>query len=107
MQRVHRYLSSILLGATLVAPMVVTASPNPQDTKAEKREEQRKREQRYYDRDHKDYHVWNDREDGAYRRWAEEKHYQTDRAFSKLKRNEQSEYWKWRHEHPDNDADRH
>ena len=49
----------------------------------------------------------NDREDGAYQRWSDERHNQTHRAFSKLKRKEQSEYWKWRHEHPDNDGERH
>ena len=107
MQRIHRYLGSLLLGAALVAPMTITASPNSQERNEEKREEKREHERRYYDRDHKDYHVWNDREDGAYRRWLEEKHYQTHREFSKLKRREQSEYWEWRHAHPDNDGDRH
>jgi hypothetical protein len=56
----------------------------------------------------KDYHVWNDREDGNYRRWSDERHYRTYRPFYKLKRKEQSEYWEWRHAHPDNDdRDRH
>jgi hypothetical protein len=51
MQRIHRYLVSLLLGATMVAPMVITASPNPQDRKEEKREEKRELERRYCDRD--------------------------------------------------------
>ena len=106
MLRIHRYLGSLLLGVTMVVPIVVTASPNPQD-REERREERRERQRRYYDRNHRDYHVWNDREDGAYRRWLDEKHYRTRRRFYRLKRNEQSEYWEWRHRHPDNDGDRH
>jgi hypothetical protein len=98
LQRIHRYLATLLLGAAMIAPMAITASPNPQD-----REERREREQRYYDRTHRDYHVWNDREDGAFRRWANERHYQTNRQFARMKRRQQSEYWRWRHEHPDND----
>jgi hypothetical protein len=103
MRRIERYLGSLLLGATIFAPMAITAAPNPQ----ERQEERRQAERRYYDRDHKDYHVWNAREDGAYRRWSEERHYQAHRDFSQLKRKQQSEYWQWRHEHPDNDRDRH
>ena len=55
-----------------------------------------------YDRDHKDYHKWDDREDRAWRRWLKETH-REDHEFAKAKRREQSEYWKWRHEHPDRD----
>jgi hypothetical protein len=105
MQLIHKNLVSLVLGAAFVAPMVIAASPLPQDRKEEKQED--KKEQRYYDRDHKDYHTWDAREDAAFRRWLEEKRYQTDRAFSRMKSKEQSEYWKWRHEHPDNDTDRH
>jgi hypothetical protein len=99
MPRIQRYLGSLLLGATMVAPMLMTASPNPQDRQEGRREESSERQRRYYDRDHKDYHVWNDREDGNYRRWSDERHYRTYRPFYKLKRKEQSEYWEWRHAH--------
>jgi uncharacterized protein YecT (DUF1311 family) len=104
MQRIQRYLGSFLLGATLVAPMVLAAGPKPQE---ERREEAREHQQRYYDRDHKDYHVWDNRENGAYQRWQDERHDQSHRDFARLKRKQQSEYWRWRHEHPDNDGDRH
>ena len=107
MQRIHRYLGSILLGATLVAPMVLVASPTPQESKQEKREEKKEAQRRYYDRDHKVYHTWDDREESSFHRWMDERHDQTHRAFHKMKNKEQSEYWKWRHEHPDNDGDRH
>lgn len=102
MQSIHRYLASLLLGATIVVPTVVTASPNPQD-REERREERREREQRYYDRNHRDYHVWNDREDSAYRRWLAEKHYEARLRYNRMKRRQQAEYWEWRHRHPDDD----
>jgi len=101
MQRIHRYMGVFLVGATLIAPMALIAASNPQD-----REEKKEHQQRYYDRQHKDYHVWNKNEDGSFNRWKEEKHDQTNRSFGKMKRTEQSEYWNWRHEHPDNDGDR-
>ena len=55
-------------------------------------------ERRYYDRVHRDYHVWNDGEDHAYRRFLEENH-RAYRDWSRAKRNEQNKYWRWRHEH--------
>ena len=57
---------------------------------------------RYYDREHKDYHEWNEAENAAYRHWLmEERHEHEYRDLNRLKRAEQSEYWRWRHEHPD------
>ena len=98
MQRIYRYLGSFLLGTSLVAPMAVTGG-------AQDRHEEREREhhERYYDRDHKDYHVWDDREEGRFHIWMTERRDDTHRTFRKLKRKEQHEYWKWRHEHPDDD----
>jgi hypothetical protein len=107
MQRFHRYLGSVLLSATLVAPLAVIASPKPQskeERKEEKREEkrERKRAKRYYDRERHDYHVWDSREDAAYRRWwMEERREREMRDFARLRREQQLEYWRWRHIHPD------
>lgn len=53
---------------------------------------------RTYDRDHRDYHVWNRTEDHAYRAWLQTRHY-TYRQFSRLKNSERRAYWRWRHEH--------
>ena len=105
MQRLHRYLALILLGPTIFVPIVVTASPNPQDRedREERREERRERERRYYDRSHRDYHVWNDREDRAYRRWLAEKHYEARLRYDRMRRRQRAEYWEWRHRHPDDD----
>lgn len=79
-----RYVSALALGAALFGSYVVQADDS----------------RRYYDRDHKDYHEWNEREDRAYRRFLEEKH-RAYHEWSKAKRREQQEYWHWRHEHHD------
>jgi len=101
MQRMYRYLGSLLVGAALMAPVGMLAKSSPDDDRR-----QDNKERRYYDRDHKDYHQWNDREDGRYRQWWGETRHDAMRPFHKIKRGQQREYWKWRHEHPD-DGDRH
>jgi hypothetical protein len=55
---------------------------------------------RYYDTEEKDYHVWNDQEDRAYRLYLQENH-RDYVEFPKVKTTEQREYWRWRHGHPD------
>ncbi len=55
---------------------------------------------RIYDKGHKDYHVWNDNEDRAHRRWLEERHEQ-NREWKRENTSRQRDYWKWRHEHND------
>ena len=96
MQRIYQYVGPLLLGAALIAPAGLQAKDKNHNCP----------DNGYYDRDHKDCHAWNDHEDHAYQTWEEAKH-KTHREFSKLKGKEQSEYWKYRHEHPDNDGDRH
>jgi hypothetical protein len=81
----RRYLSAILLGATLIVPVAMKADDHSK---------------RYYDQDRKDYHEWNESEARAYRRWTDENH-RKYRDWNKAKKSEQAEYWKWRHDHPD------
>jgi hypothetical protein len=88
----HRFLRKALLGAGLIAPVAMAPISLIADDHPK----------RYHDKDHNDDHEWNDREDRAYNKWLEEKHY-AHRTFDKLKSKEQREYWKWRHEHPDRD----
>lgn len=57
---------------------------------------------RYYDRNHRDYHEWNDGEDRSYRVYLGERH-RDYREFHRNSRREQSNYWNWRHGHPDRD----
>jgi hypothetical protein len=97
MHRMDRYIGALLLGAILIAPVVVRASNNTGD---DQHQDSKERNRRYYDRDHRDYHDWDDREDSRYRRWRTERH-EAYRPFHKVKRAEQRMYWNWRHEHPD------
>ena len=82
----HRYIASLFLTAALVAPLSMVAA-EPQDA-------------RVYDRNHKDYHNWDDHENQAWGRYLAENH-KKDHEFAKANRREQSEYWNWRHSHPD------
>jgi hypothetical protein len=52
---------------------------------------------RVYDRDHRDYHVWNRGEDRAYRQYLAERHLRYV-SYARQRRIHQSGYWQWRHE---------
>jgi hypothetical protein len=86
-----RYLRALFLTVAIVAPVVGTGCAVRGAYGV-----------RVYDRDHRDYHNWDDREDRAYRGYLQERH-ENYRDFSKLKRNEQNDYWNWRHGHADSD----
>jgi len=60
----------------------------------------RDRDGRYYDRDHRDYHEWNDREARAWHRYWQEQH-RREIAWERAKERQRRDYWRWRHEHPD------
>jgi hypothetical protein len=90
MHRGYRYIASLFLTASLTAPVVMLAAPTPQDRDHD----------RVYDREHKDYHQWDDHERNAWGRFLAEKH-RKEHEFAKAGRREQSDYWKWRHSHPD------
>ena len=55
---------------------------------------------RVYDPYYHDYHRWDDHEQVYYRQWVVENH-KSDRDFRKLNRDEQKQYWDWRHSHED------
>jgi hypothetical protein len=92
MRRLHLCICSLCLTAALTAPVAVMASPAAQDQDHDR--------DRVYDRDHKDYHQWDDHEKDAWGRFLSEKH-RKDHDFKKASKREQSEYWNWRHSHPD------
>ncbi len=112
MQRMQWYLASILMAAFLLLPLVVRAATNLRQDRnqvyqlAADDDKRDRNEKRYYDRERKEYHNWDAREDSAYRRWMKDERHAKYRPFEKLKAKEQREYWNWRHEHPDNDRDR-
>lgn len=95
MKNVFRRGSFLFLSVALTLPLALRTSAATQE---EHRDD--KKETRVYDRSHKDYHQWDDNEDRAYRRYLGEQH-QDYRDYSKLKHNEQNQYWTWRHGHPD------
>jgi hypothetical protein len=83
----HRFLlSTLLLSAVLITPMALRAEDN--------------HDRRYYDRENKDYHTWNNQEDRAYRVYLGEQHREY-REFPRVRVTQQREYFRWRHEHPD------
>ena len=95
MNRPYRFVSSLFLAAVIAAPVSTIAAPVPQAGV----------QLRIYDRDHKDYHNWDDNENRRWGLYLQENH-RKDHDFRKANRKEQSEYWKWRHEHHDADERR-
>jgi len=85
MIRANRYVGTILLAAATLAPLALSGCAA---------------RVRVYDEYHSDYHYWNDREDRAYRMWLAERHYEY-REYARLSKDQQREYWNWRHNHPD------
>jgi hypothetical protein len=77
-------LTALVVGASLMTPATMMAA-----------------DKRYYDRNGKDYHTWNGQEDRAYRMYLTE-HHSEYRVFQKTKASDQRDYFKWRHDHPNN-----
>lgn len=57
---------------------------------------------RVYDEYHNDYHRWDHGEDLAYRQYLGERH-ESYRDYNNLNKDEQKDYWNWRHSHPNGD----
>ena len=102
MKAVCKYLGFLVLGAVLTAPIAISTKAASQDDRHQEDNHRDKKQKRVYDRSHKDYHNWDDNEDRAYRQYLGDQHI-VYRDISKLKRNQQTAYWNWRHDHPDHD----
>jgi hypothetical protein len=85
----NRYLSACLLSTCLLVPMAVRAD-----------DDNHQQNKRYYDRDAKDWHEWNQNEDQVYHRYLQDQHL-TNHDWAKANRKEQKAYYRWRHNHPD------
>ena len=59
---------------------------------------------RVYDPYYSDYHVWDNNEVVYYQQWARETHHDEHADFRKLPKDDQKQYWDWRHSH---DKDHH
>ena len=81
----RKFLGALLLGGALMAPVAMQAQVHV----------------RVYDQDRRDYHEWNDNENRAYRHWLMEERHRRYHDFNRANRNEQREYWRWRHDHMD------
>lgn len=71
-----KLLSSLVLGASLLAPAAAL-----------------------YAQDHP-HHQWSDNENTTWHQYLKERH-KKDHDWSKANKREQSDYWKWRDQHPD------
>jgi Ni/Co efflux regulator RcnB len=91
MDRTHRFIISLFLAAALATPVAILADATPQEASVQVR---------VYDRDHKDYHNWDDREDHAHRGYLTDQHKEY-RSYDRQSHREQGNYWNWRHNHPD------
>lgn len=83
-----RYLSSLLLAGTLLSPVITSGCGGTVAVGYRARDP-------YYH----DYHRWDDGEVRFYNQWTVETHRPAGRDYRRLKRNEQRDYWNWRHNH--------
>jgi hypothetical protein len=81
-----RYLGSLLIAVAFLAPAVTTGCGG--------------HSYRVYDPYHNDYHRWDNHETVYYNQWATDNH-RDNRDFRKLNKDDQKQYWDWRHSHHD------
>ena len=93
MRLTNRFIGSLILAAAITAPMTMIAAPGAKDEGVSVR---------VYDSGHKDYHNWDDNENKAWGVYLSGNH-KKSHEFSKSSKREQSNYWNWRHAHPDHD----
>ena len=96
----YRYLTSFLLAAALASPMAI-AQQDDQRQREDHNNRSNENQTRVYDKGHKDYHNWDDNENRAWGQYRTANH-RSAKEFSKANNKEQSQYWNWRHTHPDN-----
>jgi hypothetical protein len=90
MHLAHRYIASLFLAAVIAAPVSVMAAPAPQASVSV----------RVYDKSHNDYHNWDDHENQVWGQFLIDNH-KKSHEYSKANKKEQSQYWNYRHSHPD------
>ena len=88
----HRYLATLIVTAALLTPGLAQIAA-AQERAAVKVGPVTVR---VYDRTHKDYHVWDDKEDQTYRKYLGDQHLKY-RPISKLSQKDQAKYWNSRH----------
>ena len=91
------FLGTLILGGALLAPAGLMAFP--QSDEKTTTTTTTTETHRYYDPGYKEYHEWSSDEDHAYRTYLQENKREY-KEFPKTTVTEQTEYWKWRHNHP-------
>jgi hypothetical protein len=91
MQCAKRIFASLFLTAALAGPMAAMAFPTPAGAQVVIR---------VYDRNHRDYHNWDDHENHAWGVYLTNNH-RRNYEYRRAHRREQERYWNWRHSHPD------
>ncbi len=81
-----RGIRSILVASLMLAPVMITGCASHVGVGYRVRDP-------YY----RDYHAWNGPEVGYYNQWVIETR-RPNREFRRLRRDEQRQYWKWRHD---------
>lgn len=82
-----KFAGAFLLGAALLMPVSVKTLRADGN-------------HRYYDKEHKDYHEWNEAEERAWHRYWEAQH-RSYVTWERAKEKQRQAYWRWRHEHHD------
>ena len=85
MRPVYRYLGSLMLSVAVVASMGTLGCAS-------------RTRVRVYDPYRSDYHRWDRHETVYYNQWVVEGH-RENREYNRLNKDEQRQYWEWRHQH--------
>jgi hypothetical protein len=91
MRKSYHFLGSLLLAGILASPLVITAAIPPQ-TKTTKQPSGATTNNA---------HPWNHNEEQSYRAYRHDNHL-GNKAYNKLTPEEQTKYWNWRANHPEN-----
>jgi hypothetical protein len=93
MSRTGRLIGSLSLAAALISQVAIAGCAA-------------RASYRVYDPYYNDYHRWDDHEAGIYLQWEGETR-REHRDFDKREKDEQNEYWTWRHGRSDKVHDKH
>jgi hypothetical protein len=85
-----RLANAAFVAAALIAPIAVTPVLFGAEVSV----------RTYHDSARNEDHRWDKNEDRAYRAYVKENHRRYT-SFGRLKENDRSAYWGWRHDHPD------
>ena len=88
----NKLLSILALSGALLIPTCAIAQDH--------HDHDRDQHQRYYDKKHKDYHEFDNRENNAWRMYAEQQH-RSNLAWERANERQKQNYWNWRHSHSD------